>query len=60
MRGHPLAPVQDLHDVFRVTDLDLLADQSIGDAVVVALELDVVIDVDAGFLPASQLITDPE
>ena len=48
MGGHAFVAVQDFHRAGRDAQLDLLAHQSVGDRVVVAIELDVVVDVDAG------------
>ena len=52
--GHAPALEEDLDGGGGVADLDLLADQLVGHAVEVAVDLDVVIDVDATRLPAPQ------
>ena len=51
---HALAAMEDLDRVRRVADLDLLADQLVRHAVDVALDLDVVVDVDGAQLPLRQ------
>ena len=56
MGGDPFAPVVDLHDGVRVADVDLLADERVGDAVVGLLDVDMVIDVDRRLLPGGDRV----
>ena len=54
VRHDALAAMEDLDRVGGVADLDLLADQLVRHAVDVALDLDVVVDVDAAQLPVRE------
>jgi len=54
MGGDPLVLEQDLDGRLCSTDVDLLVDECVGDAVVVFFEFDVVVDVDAGLLPRGE------
>ena len=54
VRRHALAAMEDLDRVGGVADLDLLADQLVRDAVGVALDLHVVVDVRAAQLPVRE------
>ena len=54
--GYTLAPMKDLHGQGRVAHVQLLMHQGVGSAVIVALDLDVVIDVDARFLPFGERV----
>ena len=56
MAGDALAGMQDLHRRPGQPDVDLGPDELVGDAVVVVLDLDVVVDVHAGLLPLGELI----
>ena len=56
MTGYTLAPMKDLHSQGRVAHVQLLMHQGVGSAVIVALDLDVVIDVDARFLPFGERV----
>lgn len=49
--GHPLALVETFHDVGRQSDLHLLLHELIGNAVIVAVDLHVVVDIHPGFFP---------
>ena len=51
MRGHPLAAEEGLHGGFREPDIQGFISELIRDAVVVTVEIDVVVDVDASLLP---------
>ena len=51
MAGHPLALSEDLHGMGGKPDLEFLALQLMGHAVVVIVDIDVVVDVDGGDLP---------
>jgi hypothetical protein len=51
MHGDTLAMVEQLDPVGGETGLDLLADQGVGDRVIEVLNLDMVVLIDAGFLP---------
>ena len=51
-----LAPVIDFHKGRRVADVDLLADEGVGDAVIGLLDVDMIIDVDGGFLPGGDAV----
>ena len=57
VRRQSLAAIEDLDRVRGVADLDLLADQLERHAVDVALDVDVVVDVDAAPLPVRQDVT---
>ena len=57
VRGHPPTLVEDLHGGDGGAQLDLLTHQDIGDTIVVTVELDVVIDVDAGNLYSENSLT---
>src|SRR5262245_1204048 len=48
MDGHPLTAVEDLDGGGGQAGVDLLVQERVGDGVVVAVDLDVVVDVDAG------------
>jgi len=52
----PLVVEKDLDGAFGGADVDLFVDQGVRDAVVMMLELDVVVDVDAGFLPDREFV----
>ena len=52
--GHALAAVQALHDVGGDARVELAPDQGVGNGVVVALDLDVVVDVDPNLLPLGE------
>ena len=54
--GHPFPVMEDLHDGLGDADPDLLVDQGMGDGVKVAIDLDVVVDMDPRFLPPGQLV----
>jgi hypothetical protein len=56
VRGDPAVTEQDLDHALGQADIDLLAHVDMGHAVVVALDLDVVVDVDPGLLPGRQLV----
>ena len=56
MRGHSLAAVEDLHRAVGQANFDSLADELVGNRVIVALDLNVVVDVDASRLPVGKLI----
>jgi len=47
---------EDLDGGLRSTDIDLFVDETVGDAVVVFAELDMVIDTDTRFLPHCELV----
>jgi len=47
MQGHAATVPEDLHHRDRRADVDTLADELVGDAVVVVVEFEVVVDVDA-------------
>src|SRR5208337_3777805 len=55
MRSHALAAVEDLYRRQRRPDLYHLPGQYVGHAVVVAVDLDVIVDVDAGRRPLLEL-----
>ena len=57
VRRQSLAAIEDLDRVRGVADLDLLADQLERHAIDVALDIDVVVDVDAAPLPVRQDVT---
>ena len=52
--GHALAAVDALHGVGGDARVELAPDQGVGDGVVVALDLDVVVDVDPDLLPLGE------
>src|SRR5579863_7151321 len=56
VRSHTLTPMEDLHRGHRGPDLHPLPGQRVGDAVVVALELHVVVDVDARRRPLMEFV----
>jgi hypothetical protein len=58
MARHSPAPGEHLDRAGRRPDVDSLADEAVRDAVVVALDLDVVVDVDPGSLPDRVLVRD--
>lgn len=47
---------EDFHRTLGNPQVDFLVDESIGDAVVVVLELDIVVDVDTGLFPQGELV----
>ena len=51
MAGHALAAVEAFHGGGGQAHVELAPDEGVGDGVVVALDLDVVVDVDSGLLP---------
>jgi hypothetical protein len=55
MRGHALAAMEDLDRGRRGANLDGLTAERVGDAVEVAVELDVVVNVDTRLSPVMQL-----
>ena len=55
VRSHALAAVKDLHRGQRRADLHHLPGQHVGHAVVVAVDLDVIVDVDARRRPLLEL-----
>ena len=55
VRSHALATVEDLHRGQRRSDLHHLPGQHVGDAVVVEVDLDVIVDVDARRRPVLEL-----
>ena len=52
----PPALVEDLDGVGADADIDLVAGQGMGDAVEGVMDLDVVVDVDAGLAPLGELV----
>ena len=54
--GHPAATNEDLDGARADPDLGPLADELVWDAVVVAVDLEVVVDADLGPLPGSELV----
>jgi len=54
--GHPLSLVEALHGAFGVTGLEGFSDQGMSHRVVVALDLDVGVDVDPDLFPLGELI----
>ena len=54
--GHAVRAEQHLHDARRRPRLDTLADELVGDGVVVVVDLDVVVDVHGAFLPLGHLV----
>jgi hypothetical protein len=54
MRGDPAALEEDLYRRIRQADLHFFMNQLIGNTVVVAIHLDVVIDIDPGRFPLSE------
>ena len=56
MAGHPPSLREDLDRGGAQAHLHPLADQLVGDAVAVAVDLDVVVDVDGGHLPGGELV----
>jgi hypothetical protein len=54
--GDALSAVKDLDGQGGVTSLDLPVNQGIGRAVVMTIDLDVIVDVDAGFFPLGEVI----
>ena len=56
MGSDPPVVVKDLDGGLGGTHVDLFVDEGVGDAVVVLFELDVVVDVDAGFLPDGEFV----
>jgi len=56
MGGHPVSFVETLHRRLGNADIHLLAAQAVGNAVEVAIEIDVVVNVDAGLFPLGVLI----
>ena len=57
MTGHTLAMMEDFHRGCRGADLHFTLRQLIGNAVPMAVKLDVVVDVDAGGLPLTVAVT---
>ena len=51
MTGNALTSMEDLHGHGGVAHIELPVNQSVGDAVVVAFDFNVVIDIDAHFFP---------
>jgi len=56
MAGHALAPMHQLHHCYRDARFQLLADQRLRNAVTVAFDLDVVIDVYLNGLEVRHLV----
>ena len=56
MAGHPLAVVETLHGSVSPTDINFLPDQLVGNAVVVAIEFDVVVNINGGLFSLGVLI----
>src|SRR5450756_1558130 len=56
MARHPPAPDEDLDRASAGTDVDLFADEAVRDAVVVAIELDVVVDAHLRLFPDGVLV----
>ncbi len=56
MACHPPVFEEDFHARGCETDIDLLSCQLIGDAVVVAVDLDMVVDIDPGLFPFGILV----
>jgi len=54
--GHAVATEEHFHGPQGQADLDLLADKAVGDAVVVVVHLDVVVDVHPGLIPLGELV----
>ena len=54
--GHLLVAVKALDAVFGDSHIELLFDQLVGNAVIVALDFNVVIDVDSGLFPFGKLV----
>jgi hypothetical protein len=54
--GHPFPFVQYLHGSGSQAHVDRLADQAVGDAVEMAVDFDMIIEVDAGFAPLGLLV----
>ena len=57
MIRHSPASLEDLDDGVGDTQIDLLADEVVRDAIEASFVLDVVVDADLCFLPACQLLT---
>ena len=57
MGSHSHSAVEDLHGFTRQVYVQFLVDQRVWHAVKVALDFDVVVDVDASGFPFSELIT---
>src|SRR5690606_13083516 len=57
MAGYSFSPVQDFHQAVREADIHRLPNQRVRDTVVVAVDLDMVVEIDLGFPPLSKLIT---
>ena len=51
MGSHPAASEEGFHGVLGEPDIELLFDQCIGHRVVMAIDLDVIVDVDPGLFP---------
>lgn len=56
MEGDPAVLGKDLHHPYTESDFDGLMDQQVGDAAVVPVHLDRVVDTDLGLAPVAQLI----
>jgi hypothetical protein len=57
--GHPASLMKDLHRPTSHSEFDSLVDQLIGDAIVVLIGLNVVVDIDTGLFPLGKFVPIP-